>query len=125
MTGFVIDNTDGKAVNNSHGSAVGCTFNHNGNNEGIGIVIRNAKSGYVFTGCQLFYSKIIIENSPWISFTSFNFGKNTDIRVVGSRTVMFANSYFHGAPTVSVSDGKVAFRCCFDENGEEMCDIEA
>jgi len=125
VTGFIIDNADGKAVNNSHGSAVGCTFNHSGNNEGIGIIITNAKSGFVFSGCQLFYSKIIVKDSPWINFNAFNFGKNTEIEVSGVKTVMFVGSYFHGEPKVSVSDGgKVNFHACFTSDGEPIGDME-
>ena len=31
ITGFLIDNSRGQSNNNSHGSAIGCTFNHSGN----------------------------------------------------------------------------------------------
>ena len=47
-TGFVIDNSDGKANNQAHGCAVGCTFNHSDDNHGIGIAVYGAKWGYLF-----------------------------------------------------------------------------
>ncbi len=124
-TGYIIDHADGKAVNNSHGSCVGCTFNHCGENKGIGIIITNAKSGYVFSACQLFYSKIIVKDSPWINFNAFNFGKNTQIEVSGVKTVMFTSCYFHGQPDVAVLDGgKVNFISCFDADGTLIGDKE-
>lgn len=120
-TGFVIDNSDGNAWNNSHGSAVGCTFNHSGNNKGIGILIRGASSGYVFTGCQDFYSKIIIENSIGIQFSAMNFGKNTEISVSGGNFALFSGCIFLGEPTVSVTDGAVLrFDGCYTRDGDPV-----
>lgn len=117
--GFLIDNGDGKACNNSHGSAVGCTFNHSDNNEGIGIKIVGANSGYVFSGGQMFFSKIILENSERIQFTGMNFGRKEEIRISGGSTMM--TSCFFGSPhKVELSDGAVfRHRDCIDATGED------
>ena len=65
--GFVIDNSQGQSPNNAHGSCVGCVFNHefhNGtSNSGTGILIMNAQHGFIFTGCQIFFSKIAHSSS--------------------------------------------------------------
>ena len=120
-TGFVIDNSDGNAWNNSHGSVVGCTFNHSGNNKGIGILIVGANSGYMFTGCQDFYSKIIVKDSERIQFHSMNFGKGTEISLSGGKPVFFANCLFHSAPLLTVTDGAtVRFSECYTRDGDAV-----
>ena len=123
VTGFIIDNSKGDKNNNSHGSVVGCTFNHSDNNNGIGIYIRNTRHGYVFTGCQLFFSKIIIETSTKILFNTFNCGRNVEIIVNGKHAtdgglVVFENFAFNPLPSVTVTDNDaVKFINCFDKDG--------
>lgn len=118
VAGYVIDNTDDKSLNNSHGSVVGCTFNHNGGDKGIAIQLIKATNGYVFTGCQVFYSKIIVENSTWITFDAFNFGKNQVIEVKDGKLVMFTSCAFHGEPSITVEENEnVKFINCFLKDG--------
>ena len=118
VAGYVIDNTDDKSPNNSHGSVVGCTFNHNGNNKGIAIQLLKATNGYVFTGCQVFYSKIIVDNSTCITFDAFNFGRNQVIEVKGGKLVMFTNCAFHGEPTITVEEKEATkFINCYLKDG--------
>jgi hypothetical protein len=121
-TGFLIDNSHGQSNNNSHGSAVGCTFNHSDHNQGIGIQVLGATSGYVFSGGQMFFSKIVIENSEGITFDAFNYGKNMDISVKGGKITMFINSVFSNAPaSINVENNKlVKFIHCFTRDGEAV-----
>ncbi len=119
-TGYIIDNADGNAKNNSHGSVVGCTFNHSGNNKGTGIEIINAQHGYVFTGCQVFYSKIIVEGSSGIQFNDFNFGKNAQIAVKRGQIVMFSNCIFTNPPVVTLEEACVRSHHCYTREGEEV-----
>ena len=121
VTGYMIDNSMGQSPNDSHGSVIGCTFNHSDNNEGIGILIMGAKNGYIFTGCQLFYSKIVLENSTSMVFSDFNFGRNTEISVKGGKLTKFSDCAFANMPTVTVEDNdKVRFSNCFTRDGEEV-----
>jgi len=118
VTGYLIDNSEGQSCNNSHGSVIGCTFNHNGNNKGIGIHLLGATNGYVFTGCQVFYSKIIVENSTCITFDAFNFGRNQVIEVRGGKLVMFTSCAFHGEPSITVEENNATkFINCFLKDG--------
>ena len=120
--GFLMDNTDDKSPNNSHGSAVCCVFNHTNSNKGVGIKILNCANGYVFTGCQIFYSQIVIENSNGIIVSDTNFGKkNCDITIKKGVGVLFANNMFEGVPNVSVTNSKVKFINNFDRvSGDEI-----
>ncbi len=116
---FMIDNSEGQSKNNSHGSVVGCTINHSGRDKGIGILLLGAKNGYVFTGCQMFYSKIVVEDSIGINFNSFLFGPNAEISVEGGEATMFTDCMFHSQPlSVKASDkNKVKFFNCITVDG--------
>ena len=119
--GYLIDNSKGQSNNNSHGSVVGCTFNHSDNNEGIGIILLGAVNGYVFSGCQMFYSKIVLEDSTNILFTGFNFGRSTDITIKDGGLVMFSGNVFANAPIVRIENNEtVKFVNCFTRKGETV-----
>jgi hypothetical protein len=121
-TGFLIDNSMGQSINNSHGSVIGCTFNHSGNNKGIGIQLMKANVGYIFSGCQMFYSKIVLENCVNIVFEGFNFGRNMEISIKGGKMTLFSNSVFYSAPKIlNVTDNEtVRFSQCYTRDGEEV-----
>ena len=120
-TGFVIDNREGKSPNNSHGSVVGCTFNHMGQNKGIGLLLLNVQHGYVFTGCQMFYSKIISENSAGIILSDFNFGRDQVISVKGEKPMKLSNCMFAAPPIISLEDGgRIIFDGCIDRAGNSI-----
>ena len=121
ITGYVIDNTDSKSPNNSHGTVSGCTFNHTNKNTGIGILIKNASHGYVFTGCQIFYSQTVIENSNNIHLNACNYGRDEVIIVKGGVMNMFTNCLFKNQPQVTVEDNELfRFINCFTSKGEEV-----
>ena len=126
ITAFLMDNSKGDKNNNSHGSVVGCTFNHSDKNNGIGIYIRNTRHGYVFTGCQLFFSKIIIENSTKLVFNSFNTGRNVDIIIKGKHAtdgglITFNNFACNPMPRIMIEDNDtVKFTNCYNNFGEPV-----
>lgn len=119
---FLMDNSQGQSPNNSHGSCIGCVFNHtahNGvSNSGIGIKILNCANGFIFDGCQIFYSQIYIEDSQGIVISSCNLGEgNIVITIDGGGTVLFANNMHAGAPTISITDNtKVHFVNCYNKS---------
>jgi len=117
--GFLIDNSHGQSINNSHGSAVGCTFNHTDGNGGIGIQILGAKSGYSFTGCQLFFSHIVLEDAEDVVFTALNTGRQVQIRIKGGKLVLFTDSSFGTMPeTIEVTENDlVKFVNCYTRDG--------
>ena len=120
-TGFVIDNRDGQSINNSHGSAVGCTFNHTDKNRGIGILLIGVNCGYVFTGCQVFYSKIVCDGCDRINFNAINYGRDQEIILKNSKLTLFQNSFFKISPTLTKDEtSEVKFINCFTAEGEPI-----
>ena len=113
--GFLMDNASGQSPNNSHGSAVGCVFNHTNSNSGIGIKVLGCENGYVFTGCQIFFSQIYIENSAGVTISDCNFGAdNCSITVKGGGATLFANNMHQAAPTITITGNtNVHFANCY------------
>lgn len=120
--GFLIDNSRGQSNNNSHGSVVGCTFNHSGHNEGIGIQLLGACHGHVFSGCQVFFSQTILENCNGILFDSMNYGRQVPIRIKGGSRIVFSNSMFlvRPDPIEVVDNDLVQFENCYTRDGEKI-----
>lgn len=116
IMGFLMDNSKGQSVNNSHGSMVGCTINHSNANEGIGIMSLGTTAGYIFTGCQVFFSKIVVEDSDGLVFDAMNYGRKVEIDIKGGGVVTFSNSVFRPAPdAIRITDNDhVRFINCYD-----------
>jgi hypothetical protein len=113
-----MDNAQDQSPNNSHGSAIGCVFNHTDNNAGTGIKILNCDSGFIFSGCQIFFSKIDIDGADGVVVSNSNFGlTNCDIKVNGGRAVLFANNMHQGQPTITITNNSnVHFVNCYNRS---------
>lgn len=117
--GMLMDNSQKQSPNETHGSAIGCVFNHSGNNQGIGIKILGTRNGFVFSGCQLFYSKIELVDVYGVIFDAFNFGKNEVINISGGGTAMFTNCMFGSTPQVTITDNEYTrFIHCYTRAGD-------
>ena len=106
--GFVIGSSDGKSIepsstqhvlsNLAHGSVVGCVFNHIDSDsttlgKGDAIRIIGSTAGFVFDGCQFFYSKINIQDANAIMFGDCLFGENrNDQGVAGGYGITLTNT---------------------------------
>lgn len=124
IIGMLMDNSTDQSPNNSHGSVIGCTFDHEDNNNGIGIKIDGCQNGEVFSDCQLFYSDIEVNNAKGIQFNNFNIGgsgneititKGTDGGLVIFNGCVFKDDSY----SVSVSPGYDAckFINCYTRDG--------
>lgn len=122
---FLMDNSQGQSPNNSHGSCIGCVFNHTASNTGDGIKVLNCDVGFVFDGCQIFYSKIHIEDSDGVEFTACNFGyENCDISISGGGLALFANNMHQGVPTITITDNtKTHFVNCYVRSTGEVVNV--
>lgn len=120
--GYLIDNSKQQSKNNAHGSCVACTFNHSDQNRGIGIQIIGSNPGYVFSACQLFFSKIVVEDSRGIQFNNFNCGKNIEVFVKSGGVVSFFGCLFTNTPTFTVENSPhFKMENCFTKSGTPIC----
>lgn len=112
---FLMDNESGQSPNNGHGSCVACVFNHTNSNSGIGIKGRNISNGFIFDGCQIFFSQIDLAACDGFVFSNCNFGANNcNITINGGGAVLFANNMHQSAPTISITDNAhVHFTNCY------------
>lgn len=107
-------------INNGHGSFIGCTFNHNGNNEGHAVIINKVTNGFVFSGCQFWYGKMLIENCEGIVFNGCQFGGTLEIVTWSNTLCMFANSVFATSPNLSGTANARKFVNCYLDTGEAI-----
>ena len=114
---FLMDDSQGQSPNNSHGSAIGCVFNHTASNTGIGIKILGNENGFIFDACQIFYSQIYIKDSYGMAFTNCNFGKtNCEITIEGDGCTLLANNIFQTTPTIT-KNNMTRIVGCYTRNG--------
>lgn len=116
--GMLMDNSEGQSINNTHGSAVGCIFNHIKERDS-GVKILNCNNGFIFSGCQLFYSDIYIKDSEGIVFANCNYGKrDTKITIEGGRCVHFIGNMHEGEIPIDITNNdKVIFSNCYTKDG--------
>lgn len=122
-TGFSITGREwsSSSENDSHGSAIGCIFNHNGDDKGKAIEVRGAMNGYVFQGCQVFYGSIDVNNSKGITFDGINFGRDIPIKISGGGLIMLTNCAFSTAPVMSVTDNDdIKIFHCYTWDGTQV-----
>lgn len=112
---FLMDNWSGQSPNNGHGTCIGCTFNHTNSNTGIGIKAIGIPNGFIFDGCQIFYSQIELTDCEGFVVSNTNFGANNcNITISGGGAIMFANNMHQAAPTISVTNNQhVHFANCY------------
>lgn len=124
--GMLMDNSTGQSTNNSHGTVVGCIFNHADANNGIGIKIDGMRNGEIFSDCQLFYSNIVVNNSSGIQFNNFNCGGRVKITATKGGLgglIMFNNFVFDDSSyTIDIGAGysQCKFHNCWTRSGTSV-----
>lgn len=119
-TGILIDNSTNQSRNNGHGSFVGCTVNHSGNNSGNAIQILGAENGEIFDAMQIFYGKIIINGSNGIRFIGTNLGSDVPIEITNSTVVTFDHCNIKNSsssPLTQSNNTALKFTECYLNNG--------
>ena len=118
-TGFVADNSEDNHSNNTHGSCVGCNFNHNGHNTGIAIGMYGTLSGFTFTGCNVFYGHINVDQSKRVIFDGCNFGSAL-VLDINSGTTLFIGCLFRDDTVSNITDvlNRVKFVNCYNADGD-------
>lgn len=86
--GMLVNEDEGG--NNGHGSISNCTFNHSNNNEGYGLIIKDTGRMLV-ENCNVYYSKIRLENTNGNVLSNCGFGSAAPIEIVGGACSMIVN----------------------------------
>ena len=119
--GFLMDNSARDKGNNSHGSVIGCIFNHADNwnrpetlGGGYGVKILGCQNGMIFSGCQFFYGMIHIEDSIGMQFSDCLFGGSTpqELEVSGTYGAFLNDCVFLREPMLNVNDA-TRFSSCY------------
>lgn len=110
VCGVLMDNSSGTFGNSSHGSFVGCTFNHIGvvpesgiRSGGNAIELNTMVGGEMFVGCNVFYGNVSLTASQGIVFNSCNFGSQTPLNITGGNVIMFNSCVFRSIGGVNES----------------------
>ena len=127
VEGFVLDNSAGNKSNQGHGSVIGCTFNHIDNmnrpqeaGRGLGIKMIGNTAGFVFSGCQLWYGEVYVENSRGVSFADCLFGGGSiEITTTGSYPLFLNGCTFQSAPNVSAETAP-KYTGCYTFTGDSV-----
>ena len=124
VTGAYLENLDGSAGNNSHGTFSSCNFNHEHDIsikiEGGESAVNYVASGEVFVGCHFGYGRIEISNAIGINFTACNFLKSSPVIVGGGGMVLFNGCIFISStetPVTKTGTGTLLFRECYLRSG--------
>ena len=120
QVGLLIDNRSGQSTNAAHGTFSACSFNHAGGNTGTAIRILGANHGEVFTGAQIFFGAIEIENSRGIRFVGANMGRQVPISVKNSSAVVFSDCTMYSPeanPVTASGNNALSFTDCYCLDG--------
>lgn len=126
---LLIDNSTGQSRNNTHGTFSACSFHHSDNTynssggiESVGTAIRilGASAGEIFTGCQIGFGNLEIDNSVGIRFDACNFLRMTTLNVTNSPLVVFSDCTFYNStssPLIQSGNTTLKFADCYLRSG--------
>ena len=125
---LLIDNSTNQSRNNTHGTFSACTFHHSNNtysggaitSVGTAIKILGASAGEIFSGCQIGYGNLEIDNSIGIRFDACNFLRMTALKVTNSPLVVFSDCNFwdaNSSPLTQSGNTTLKFHDCYLDNG--------
>lgn len=118
--GILMDNSTGQSRNNSHGTFAGCTINHSGGNTGTAIKMVGMENGQIFSACQIFYGKIVIDRCVGVRFVGANIGRQVPMEITNSTVVVFSecNMYSQDAsPLAQRGNTTLKFSGCYCKDG--------
>lgn len=120
IVGIMIDNESYQSTNSAHGTYSACVFNHSGaNNDGIAIKLLGVTAREIFTGCQIFFGTVDVNNCKGIVFDACNFGTNIPINITDGKTVLMTNCVFANTPTITKQNNTDTHIVnCYTGNGE-------
>ena len=120
ITGILIETTTG-STNEGHGTITGCCINHSKSNTGYGIIIKDTGRMLV-SNCNIYFSKLRLENTDGNVITGCGFGKNANWEIEGGDCSIFNGCMVRGwssgdSPVSIVNNTAVKIINCFDRTG--------
>lgn len=118
--GVQVDADEGS--NNGHGGISNCTINHSGSNNGYGIIIKNTGRMLV-NGCNLYYSKILLDNTNGNIINACGFGNNAGWEITDGECNMFTNCMIRSAsdtPITIINNTQTKIVNCYTRDGAEV-----
>ena len=118
---MLFDNSTEQSPNNTHGSMVGCILNHADSNNGTAVKMLNCKNGYTFTGCQIWYGKIELDDSEGVVFADCIM-RGDEYTINGGGSILFANCQLSKQPVFHISGNQLvkAVNCYLKSTGESV-----
>lgn len=102
ICGLLMDDGTGQSPNNSHGSFIGCIFDHSDGNAGYAMMLYGLDHGEIFSGCQVFFGKTLIDDCKGVRFVGGNYGRQTDITINDSSAVTYDSCQFRASSETQV-----------------------
>ena len=118
--GILIDMDEGD--NTGHGGISNCTINHSNHNNGYGIIIKDT-GRMIISNCNLYYSKIKLENTNGNIINGCGFGNSTGWEIDGGECSMFVNCMIASTaqtPITITNNTAVKVVNCFTRDGAEV-----
>jgi hypothetical protein len=98
-----------------------CTICHSwSNNDGIAIKVLGCTTGEIFTGLQVHFGSIIIDDSKAIRFVACQFGRNVSMTLTDNTLITFADcSMADTSSPIITQNGNtvIAFDRCYKYDG--------
>lgn len=120
VTGIQVDADEG--TNGGHGGISNCSINHSDGNNGYGIIIKDT-GRMVITGCNLYYSKIRLENTNGNIINSCGFGSSAGWEITGGECNVFSDCMIRSAsdtPITITNNTQTKVVNCYTRDGEEV-----
>ena len=125
---LLIDNSTGQSRNDTHGTFSACSFHHSDNTYENGVIVSvgtairilGASAGEIFTGCQIGFGNLEIDDSVGIRFDACNFLRMTALGVTDSPLVVFSDCTFYDAnssPLTQSGNTALKFTDCYLRSG--------
>ena len=116
--GILIDNSSNQSRNVAHGTYSACNIHHSGQNAGTALRLLNVVNGELFTGCQIGYGAIEIDDCKRVVFSGCSFGSTTPFTITDSISTLFGDCTFLETNNFTITNSaSTHFNNCYDNTG--------
>lgn len=120
IIGIQIDADEGK--NNGHGAVSNCSINHSDSNTGYGIIVKGT-GRELFTNCNIYYSKIKLENTNGNIISNCGFGSTVGLEIINGGCNLICNCLMRSSedfPIIITNNTQSKIINCYTRDGLEI-----